>query len=102
MPLIFTHNHPQVSGPVLATHALDVQSFPAETASSGASAADNYAFSYLSAVGAPTVNIEAKLVGVDDTLVESGGDPVGNLMVRGPTIGVLLNLEPKEGELEKG
>lgn len=102
VPLVFVHSHPQVSGPVLATHPLDVQAFPAETASPGASAADNYAFSYLSAIGAPAINVETKLAGVDDAAVEDGQDPVGNLMIRGPSVGVLLDVEPKEGELDKG
>ena len=87
---------------MLATHAFDVQSFPNETASPGNSAADNYAFSYLSAVGAPSINIETKLIAVDDASIEAGEDPVGKLMVRGPSVGVLLDVETKEGELEKG
>lgn len=102
VPILIVHSHPQVSGPVLATHAFDVQSFPNETASPGTSAADNYAFSYLSAVGAPSINLEAKLIAVDDASIEAGEDPVGRLMVRGPSVGVLLDVESKEGELEKG
>ena len=86
----------------MATHALDVQAFPNEATSPGASAADNYAFSYSAAVGAPSINLEAKLIGVDDAAIESGGDPVGGLMVRGPSVGGLLDVELKEGELEKG
>lgn len=102
VPLVFAHSHPQVSGPVLATHPLDVQSFPAEAGSSGSSAADNYAFSYLASVGAPSINVEAKLKGVDDDSVEDGGDPVGSLFLRGPSVGVLLDARPDEGELDKG
>lgn len=102
VPLIVAHCHPQVSGPALASHPLDVQTFPAEAASEGTSAADNYAFSYLAAVGAPSINIEAKLVGVDDNAVEGGADPVGKLMLRGPGVGPLLGLEVKDEELEQG
>ncbi|GJE86971.1 acetyl-CoA synthetase-like protein [Phanerochaete sordida] len=102
VPIVLVHSHPQVSGPVLATHPLDVQSFPADSASPGASAADNYTFSYLATVGAPTINVEAKLKGVDDDSVEDGGDPAGHLYLRGPSVGVVLGWEPEEGELEKG
>ncbi|EKM55644.1 uncharacterized protein PHACADRAFT_161674 [Phanerochaete carnosa HHB-10118-sp] len=102
VPLVFAHSHPQVSGPVFATHSLDVQTFPADTDSSGSSAADNYTFSYLATVGAPSINMEVKLKGVDDNLVENGGDPVGNLFLRGSSVGLVLDAEPEEEELDKG
>jgi long-chain acyl-CoA synthetase len=101
VPLVFAHSHPQVSGPVFASHALDVQTLPADTGATGSSAADKYAFSYLAAVGAPSINVEVKLEGVDDAAIESGGDPVGSLMLRGPSVGVLLDTEAKEDGLEK-
>ena len=41
-------------------------------------------------VGPPSVNTEAKLVGVDDTLLENGKDPLGMLLIRGPSVGRLL------------
>lgn len=44
-------------------------------------------------VGPPSVNIEAKLVGVSDDAVESGGDPEGVLLVRGPSVGKLIGTE---------
>ena len=102
MPLVLAHSHPQVSGPVLATHPLDVQTFPVDAPATGSSAADNYAFSYLAAVGAPSINVEAKLKGVDDASVESGNDPVGRLLLRGPSVDILLDERPDEDELDKG
>lgn len=102
MPLVLAHSHPQVSGPVLATHPLDVQTFPVDAPTTGSPAADNYAFSYLAPVGAPSINVEVKLKGVDDASVENGNDPVGRLMLRGPSVGVLLDEQLNEDELDKG
>ncbi|KAI0670544.1 acetyl-CoA synthetase-like protein [Trametes maxima] len=102
VPVINAHAHPLVAGPVFASHALDLQTFP--TAAPGgpsASAADAYAFTYLAPVGPPSVNVEAKLTGVDDTTVEAGADPIGVLYVRGPSVGRPLSVEeePQEEEL---
>ena len=36
------------------------------------------------------MNVEVKLIGVDDDAVESGGDPKGALVVRGPPIGKVV------------
>jgi len=49
-------------------------------------------------VGAPSVNLEAKLVGVDDSLVEMGADPIGEILVRGPPVGSMLSAEGETGE----
>ena len=96
VPLVNAYNHPLVAGPVLASHPLDLQVFPDEPSSSNKSAAENYAFSYLAPVGPPAINVEAKLAGVDDDAVENGADPVGTLLLRGPTIGTPLELEEDE------
>jgi long-chain acyl-CoA synthetase len=81
VPLVNCFTHPFVPGPVLASHPLDLQDF----SSIGHGA-------ILSAhVGPPSVNTEAKLVGVDDALVENGGDPVGMLLIRGPSVGKMFH-----------
>ncbi|KAI0086291.1 acetyl-CoA synthetase-like protein [Irpex rosettiformis] len=97
-PLVNAYIHPQVAGPVLASHPLDLQTFPTEASSAAASAADTYAFTYLAPVGSPAINVEAKLTGVDDNTIESGGDPVGSLWIRGPSVGTLLDVKEAEGE----
>lgn len=56
-------------------------------------------------VGPPSVNVEAKLVGVDDAAVEQGADPTGKLFVRGPSVGKVYGVEdyvsiPSAGEDE--
>jgi long-chain acyl-CoA synthetase len=79
-PVICTLTHPTVAGPVLASNALDLQDFPVE--------ANSFA-----TVGPPTVSIEAKLTGLDDTAVEGGSDPIGLLTVRGPPVTKLLSGE---------
>jgi long-chain acyl-CoA synthetase len=85
--------HSLVAGPILASHPLDLQYFPSQTKDK---------FSIVAPVGPPSINIEAKLVGVDDISVESGGDPVGVLNIRGPPVGRLLGMsnisEDGEGE----
>ena len=35
VPLVIVHSHSQVSGPVLASHIFDVQTFPVETGATG-------------------------------------------------------------------
>lgn len=62
---------------MLATHAFDLQSLPSEKGEK-------------LHVGAPSINVEVKLVGVDDAAIEKGHDPRGKLLVRGPPVGVLL------------
>jgi long-chain acyl-CoA synthetase len=69
-----------VPGPILASHPLDLQDFykPGEVATAP--------------VGPPSINIEAKLVGVQDDTLEKdpSSDPEGVLLVRGPSVGKLL------------
>lgn len=104
VPVINVHSHPVVAGPVFASHPLDLQTFPASTPSTpSASAADAYAFTYLSPVGPPSVNVEAKLTGVDDSAVEGGADPIGALHVRGPSVGRPLSARDEaQDEEERG
>lgn len=64
---------------MLASHALDLQDFPPMASDSLPSP--------IAHVGPPSINVEVKLVGLDDKLVENGADPVGSLLIRGPTIG---------------
>lgn len=65
---------------MMASHALDLQNL-----NTNASTAAH--------TGPPSINIEAKLVGVEDEAVENGADPVGVLMVRGPSVGKLTSME---------
>lgn len=102
IPLVNSYIHPTVAGPVFASHPLDVQTFATIPSVPSATAAENYAFTYDSPVGPPTVNVEAKLTGVNDDAIESGSDPVGALFVRGPSVGKLLYVESLEGEEEQG
>ncbi|TFY77954.1 hypothetical protein EWM64_g6057 [Hericium alpestre] len=44
----------------------------------------------------PVINVEVKLVGVDDAVVEKGADPEGQVHMRGPIVGRMLSAE--EGE----
>ncbi|KAG6872812.1 hypothetical protein C0995_006411 [Termitomyces sp. Mi166 len=79
IPIVSSYTHPLVLGPVLASHPFDLQDFP------------SLKDSLVAHVGPPGVNIEAKLVSIDDEKVETGEDPVGNLLIRGPPVGKLLN-----------
>ncbi|EGO21502.1 hypothetical protein SERLADRAFT_473934 [Serpula lacrymans var. lacrymans S7.9] len=85
VPLVNTHSHPTVAGPVFASQPLDLQVFPTNSSDK---------FGTLAHVGAPSINVEAKLVNVQDDVVEAGGDPVGVIVVRGPPVGSLI--EPTE------
>ena len=87
---------------MLASHPLDLQTFPSTPSGAAASAADKYSFTYQAPVGPPTVNVEAKLLGVNDEAIESGADPIGSLFVRAPPVGRLLNAEDLGEEEERG
>lgn len=93
VPLVNVHGHSAIAGPVFASHPLDLQVFPPVASSSSGSASDAYAFTYLAPVGPPSMNVEAKLLGVNDEAIEGGADPVGELFVRGPSVGTLLKGE---------
>jgi len=88
--LVNALTHPAVVGPIFASNALDLQDFSAKKAS----------LDLLAHVGPPTVSIEAKLVDVDDTEVEAGGDPSGVLVVRGPPVGKQLSNDEIESSSE--
>ncbi|KZT74192.1 hypothetical protein DAEQUDRAFT_807867 [Daedalea quercina L-15889] len=104
IPIVNAHTHPLVAGPVFASHPLDLQTFPAQETvkeKSSSLAADIFAFTYLAAVGPPSVNIEAKLLGVNDAAIEAGGDPVGALHIRGPSVGKAVHRQDAP-EAEEG
>lgn len=94
VPLVNAAIHSLVAGPILASHPFDLQNF--------FSLANGDSFSAVAPVGPPSINLEVKLIGVDDTSVENGGDPVGMLSVRGPPVGRLFGMsettESDEGE----
>lgn len=87
IPLINTYTHGSATGPLFATHAFDLQMLP----SSSPAAEPAHA-------GAPSVNVEAKLVGVNDSVVEKGADPIGEILVRGPSVGNMLAADGEAGE----
>jgi len=86
VPFVNVFTHPIIAAPVLASHALDLQDFYLTTDDKTTSKA-------VAPTGPPGVNVEVKLVGVMDESVEKGGDPSGDLFVRGPPVGTMLNLE---------
>ncbi|KAJ8521003.1 hypothetical protein ONZ45_g2237 [Pleurotus djamor] len=88
VPIVNAFIHPSVAGPVLASHALDLQEFP--------STADDNLASPVAHVGPPSINVEAKLVGVDDPTIEAGGDPVGRLLIKGPPVATVVPLEKSD------
>ena len=69
IPIVYVHSHPLVCGPVMASHPLDLQSFPN----------DSEPHVTITHVGPPAPNVEVKLAGVLDTSVEKGGDPTGDV-----------------------
>ena len=86
MPFVNAFTHPLVAAPVLASHAFDLQDFYSTTETKTTSKG-------VAPTGPPGVNVEAKLMNVDDDAVENGGDPSGDLLVRGPPVGKMVNLE---------
>lgn len=103
IPIINVYSHSVVAGPVFASHPLDLQVFPLtpSTPSASESASDVYAFTYLAPVGAPSMNVEAKLTGVNDDAIEGGSNPCGMLHVRGPSVGRVLQEENESGKDEE-
>ena len=92
VPLINVYTHPLVAGPILASHPLDLQEFPA---------LPDDEFSTVAHVGPASVNTEVKLVGVEDDKIQSGANPVGKLFVRGPPVGKVLDAE-EEAQTAEG
>ena len=84
VPVVNILSHPLVTGPVFASHAFDLQDFITEEAKGQEEPAHS---------GPPTINIEVKLVGVDDEAIEGGADPEGVVFIRGPPVGKLVNVE---------
>jgi len=80
VPIVNAHEHPLVAGPIFFSHPLDFQDFGEMPASTETQ------LSAVAHVGGPSINIEVKLVGVDDAAVEKGMDPVGEIVVRGPSV----------------
>lgn len=79
-----------VFGPLFASYPHDLQVHPSSKAGGE--------FEGVAHVGAPTVSLEVKLVGVDDAAIEEGRDPVGDVYVRGPPAGTLLGDASSNGE----
>lgn len=79
-----------VCGPVFASYPHDLQIHPSSEVTNE--------FQSVAHVGAPSVSLEVKLVGVDDTVTEEGKDPVGEVYVRGPPAGTLLGDKNSNGE----
>lgn len=84
IPLVNAHTHPVAAGPLFASHPVDLQIFPI----SPEHASDP--FERLAHIGPPSCNVEAKLAGVNDEATENGSDPVGMIMIRGPSIGKIM------------
>lgn len=86
VPLVNSYIHPLVTGPVLASHALDLQIFPSPPQN------NTDPFTFTAHVGSPSINVEAKLINVQDQSVENGEDPIGVLLVRGPSVAKVLGV----------
>ncbi|EEB92920.1 hypothetical protein MPER_08497, partial [Moniliophthora perniciosa FA553] len=87
VPFVNMFTHPTVAGPVFASHPLDLQDFSVPDSNQTAP------------VGPPSVNIEAKVIGVSDSGLESGEqDPSGVLLIRGPPVGKLLSVSGSVAE----
>jgi len=76
-PVVTSFTHPLVCGAVFASHPLDLQTF-----------ADTSTGPNLAHVGPPAVNIEAKLISVNEVAMERGDNPTGELLVQGPSVGL--------------
>ncbi|TDL27569.1 acetyl-CoA synthetase-like protein [Rickenella mellea] len=88
VPLVHAHAHPAVAGPVFASHPQDFQVFPSVT---GDRKNEESRFAKNAHVGPPVLNVEVKLIGLDDTSVVGGAKPVGEIVLRGPSVGKPLD-----------
>jgi long-chain acyl-CoA synthetase len=86
VPIVHASSHPAVPAPMTASHPFDFQTFSLGL-SDGQSGMH---------AGAPSVNLEAKILEINDQAVEAGGDPEGALYVRGPAVGQVLGEEVDE------
>jgi len=90
VPLVRIMTDPLVSGPVFASHPLDLQLLPPTPA--GPSIAH---------VGPPSINVEVMLANVDDAAIETGQNPSGELLVRGPSVGKGVPVDEIEVESDE-
>ncbi|KDQ12388.1 hypothetical protein BOTBODRAFT_176607 [Botryobasidium botryosum FD-172 SS1] len=89
IPFVNMHIHPLSTAPIFASHPQDLQAF-----------ADGQDLAH---VGAPGPNVEVKLTNIAETDVEMGLDPMGDLLIRGPSIGTPIPSAPAvEGWIKTG
>jgi long-chain acyl-CoA synthetase len=93
VPIVHVYSHPALPAPVTASHPFDFQTF-------SASPTDDEFGKTLHA-GSPSVNLEAKVLRVNDTEVEAGADPEGILHIRGPAVGKVEVLGEEVDETAK-
>lgn len=86
------------ASPIFASHPLDMQLL--ETTQPDFPDAP----SKLLHCGPPLCNIEVKLTGINEDVVESGADPVGELCIRGPGVGdpVPMGVQLEDGWIDTG
>ncbi|KAG8735196.1 hypothetical protein FRC12_018181 [Ceratobasidium sp. 428] len=84
VPIIRAHIHPLSASPILASHPLDLQRhFPA-TGGSRMSKDPLH-------VGPPAPSVEIKLINVNESDIEAGNDPRGEMLIRGTSVGTPLS-----------
>ncbi|KAG8687443.1 hypothetical protein FRC09_013485 [Ceratobasidium sp. 395] len=84
VPIVRAHIHPLSASPILASHPLDLQRhFPA-TGGSRMSKDPLH-------VGPPAPSVEIKLINVNESDIEAGNDPRGEMLIRGTSVGTPLS-----------
>lgn len=73
IPFVYAHSHSLVAGPVFASHPLDLQTFPISAVEKQGD------FAAVATVGPPSINVEVKMVNVNDEAIEGGADPTGEV-----------------------
>ncbi|PVG02165.1 acetyl-CoA synthetase-like protein [Serendipita vermifera] len=100
VPLVFTYASPLSTGPVFASHPLDMQ--VQEDVSKGANL-DPLEIKKAHC-GPPLSNMEVKLATIHEEAVVAGADPDGELYIRGPGVGdpVPIGMQLEDGWVDSG
>ncbi|KIM28964.1 hypothetical protein M408DRAFT_329011 [Serendipita vermifera MAFF 305830] len=99
VPIVAAYPSPLSTGPVFASHPLDLQVLDPGSGSGEADSSPSKTHT-----GAPTCNIEIKLLHIAEEAVNGGADPEGELCIRGPGVGdpVPMGVQLEDGWIDAG
>lgn len=78
VPVVNAFSHPLSASPIFASHPLDMQMLDTGD--------ENHSDSKTAHTGAPSCNVQVRLLKLDEDAVAKGGDPEGEVRVHSPSL----------------